>query len=59
MAHPPPVSQAEAMAALLLVYQIIYRLQRRKLGAHTRNKLREIQVLIVPLLDRNNRIRMD
>jgi len=47
------------MAALLLVYQIIYRLQRRKLGAHTRNKLREIQVLIVPLLDRNNRIRMD
>jgi len=54
MALSPPVTQAEAMIALLAVYQIIGRLLQRRLGRETRESLEGMRALIAPLLTRNN-----
>ncbi len=51
---PPPVTQAEAMLALLAVYQAVLRLLRRRLGRETRQDLEDIRALIAPLITRQN-----
>jgi hypothetical protein len=51
---PPPVTQAEAMLALLSVYQSVLRLLRRRLGRETRQDLEDIRALIAPLITRQN-----
>lgn len=55
MPLPPQITQAEAILVLTAVHQIVQRLLQRQLGAHTRNRLRAIQALIAPLLDRHDR----
>ena len=59
MPLPPPVTQAEAMLALLAVYQIIGRLLQRRLGRETKENLEDVRALIAPLLTRNNGHRTD
>ena len=51
---PPSVTQAEAMLALLAVYQAVRRLLRRRLARQTKAELRDIQRLIAPLITRQN-----
>jgi len=51
---PPPVTQGEAMLALLAVYQSVRRLLQRRLARQTKAELEDIQALIVPLINRQN-----
>ena len=54
MALPPPVTQAEAMIALLAVYQIASRALQRRLGRTTRADWEDVRALIAPLLNRHD-----
>ena len=54
MALPPPVTQAEAMIALLAVYQIASRALQRRLGRATRADWEDVRALIAPILNRHD-----
>ena len=54
MALPPPVTQAEAMIALLAVYQIARRALQRRLGRATRADWEDVRALIAPILNRHD-----
>jgi hypothetical protein len=51
---PPQVTQAEAMLALLALYQIVQRVLRRRLGRATRQELEQMRLIIAPLLNRHD-----
>jgi hypothetical protein len=51
---PPPVTQAEALAALSVIYDTVQRLLRGRLGRGTRTVLVEMRAQIAALLNRHD-----